>query len=159
MTRVLLLLLVSLLSAAGQNVVDDAPPDQHWALDLIAPDQDVGHLRDKFLKNPSISAEIKRAIDERVVVPGMCPLEAFAAAGLPRHYGVFQRNPKQVFTPAIMTAQCEHPDDNVAIELLFRSGTQFHTPKPVIFRVRFESGRAVFVDRERRFGRPRQTDE
>ena len=161
------LLLTVLSAAAGQNVTaethrsDEAdPPHRHWSRDFIAPLVDVDQLRQKYLADPAVSREIKHAIEQRVVIAGMCPLEAAAAAGLPLHYMVQGRDekPLTVPPPAAIAAQCEHPDETIAVELLFRNDRQFHSPEAVIFRVRFESGRAVFVDRER-FGRPHQPDE
>lgn len=49
--------------------------------------------------------------------------------------------------PAIISAQCEHPDESV-IELMFRNATQFVSNEPVVFRVRFEHGRATLIDRK-----------
>lgn len=86
-----------------------------------------------------------------VVVLGMCPDEAIAAAGSPGPY-VVRRDPAKwpagTFPPTIVAAQCEHPDDSV-IELLFRNSSQFGTDEPVVFRVKFERGRAVSIDRVR----------
>ena len=111
---------------------------------------DIDDLRKKFLADSSVSSEIKRAIQKRVVVRGMCPQQAMAAAGLPGPYKV-QADPKKwkpsIPPPVVINAQCEQPDASV-IELLFRSNTQFGTPEPVVFRVRFEKGRAVLIDRK-----------
>ena len=111
---------------------------------------DVDDLRKKFLADPSVSSDIKRAIQKRVVVRGMCPQQAMAAAGLPGPYKV-QADPKKwkpsIPPPVVINAQCEQPDASV-IELLFRSKTQFTTAEPVVFRVRFENARAVLIDRK-----------
>jgi hypothetical protein len=104
-------------------------------------------LRTKYLADPAVRAEIKRAIQQRVVIVGMCPFEAFAAAGRPGLYKVQadKKWPDNIVPPVIINAQCQHPDDSV-IELLFHSKTQFNTPEPVVFRVKFEKGRAVLID-------------
>ena len=111
---------------------------------------EVDDLRKKFLGDPTVSAAIKQAIQKRVVVRGMCPQQAFAAAGLPGLYKV-QADPKwkqSVPPPVIISAQCEKPDKSV-IELLFRSKTQFATKDLVVFRVRFENGQAMLIDRKK----------
>jgi hypothetical protein len=48
----------------------------------------VAYLRKKFLGDPAVNAEIKRAIEKGLVIPGMCPFQAFAAAALPGVYEV-----------------------------------------------------------------------
>jgi hypothetical protein len=106
-------------------------------------------LRKKFLGDPSVNAEIKQAIKKGVVVPGMCPLEAFAAAGLPGFYQVTADQKKwhpNIAPPVIVNAQCENPDDSVIL-LTFRSKTQFSTQVPVPFTVKFEQGRSVSIER------------
>jgi hypothetical protein len=109
---------------------------------------DVDSLRKKYLSDPTTGAEIKHAIDQRMVIVGMCPFQAFAAAGEPGFYKVVadKRWPGNIAPPVIVNAQCEHPDDSV-IELTFRSSTQFHTKEPVPFFVKFEHGRAVSIER------------
>jgi hypothetical protein len=46
----------------------------------------VAYLRKTFLGDPAVSAEIKRAIEKRLVIPGICPFPAFDAAGFPGVY-------------------------------------------------------------------------
>jgi hypothetical protein len=119
-------------------------------LPLLARADDVDDLRKKFLGDSAVSSEIKQAIQKRIVVRGMCPQQAFAAAGLPGLYKV-QADPKwkpSIPPPVIISAQCDHPDKSV-IELLFRSKTQFATKDLVVFRVRFENGQAVSIDRKK----------
>ena len=158
MTRAILLLIALLLTAAAEDP-EDMTRGEEWARDLIAPHRDIQHLREKYLTDPSVSAEIKHAIEAQVVVPGMCPLQAMAAAGLFVGAIVHEDPAKGPPSDDVIKAQCEHPEDRVTIEFLFRTQTQFQTPEPVFFRVRFERGRVVFVDRERRLGHPRRPDE
>ncbi len=83
-----------------------------------------------------------------VVELGMCPDEAIAAAGNPGPYMVrrdTEKWPPGTFPPTIVAAQCEHPDDSV-IELLFRNRSQYASEEPVVFRVKFERGKAVSID-------------
>lgn len=109
---------------------------------------DVSNLRKKYLSDPAVSADIKQAIEKRVVIPGMCPLQAFAAAGSPGFYQVTADKKWQpnIAPPVIINAQCEKPDDSV-IWLTFRSKTQFGTPQAVVFYAHFEKGRVVEVTR------------
>jgi len=110
---------------------------------------DVADLRKKYLSDPAVSADIKRAIENGVVVRGMCPFQAFAAAGLPGLYEVTPDLKKwrtDIPPPIIINAQCDKPDDSV-IWLTFRSKTQFGTAEPVVFFAHFEKGRVVEVTR------------
>jgi hypothetical protein len=109
---------------------------------------DFDDLRSKYLADPTVRPDVRRAIEQRVVIIGMCPFEAFAAAGRPGLYKVQadKKWPGNIAPPVIINAQCEHPDDSV-IELLFRSKTQFRTRERVVFRVKFDKGRAVLIDR------------
>jgi hypothetical protein len=50
--------------------------------------------------------------------------------------------------PVIINAQCKRPDNSV-IELMFKNKTQFGTDAPVVFRVRFVSGKVVLVDQKK----------
>jgi hypothetical protein len=114
---------------------------------------DVADLRKKYLSDPAVSAEIKRAIEKGVVIPGMCPFQAFAAVGLPGFYQVTPDTKKwrmDIPPPVIINAQCDKPDDS-RIWLTFRSKTQFGTREPIVFFVRFEKGRAVEVTRKHEF--------
>jgi Ankyrin repeats (3 copies) len=108
---------------------------------------DVDDLRKKYLSDSATSTEIKHAIEQRIVIPGMCPFQAFAAAGEPGFSKVVadKKWPGNIPPPVIINAQCDHPDDSL-IELTFRSSTQFHTKEPVPFTVKFEHGRSVSID-------------
>ena len=109
---------------------------------------DVADLRKKYLSDPAVSPDIKQAIQKGVVIPGMCPLQAFAAAGLPGFYEVQadKKWPGNIAPPKIINAQCDHPDDSV-IKLTFHSATQFHTKQLVAFTAKFEHGRVVSIER------------
>jgi len=112
----------------------------------IAHADKLSDLRKKLLADPSVSSEIKAAIKKKIVVPGMCPQQAFAAAGFPGLYMVQADKEKwtsNIPPPVIIEAQCETPDNSI-IELSFRNSTQFGTN--AVFRVRFEKGRAVVID-------------
>lgn len=110
--------------------------------------QSIAEIRKEVLADSAVSAEIKDAIARGVVIKGICPQEAFAAAGFPGPYMVIADKSKwksQIPPPVIVNAQCKNPDDSV-IELMFRNATQFGGKDPVVFRVRFEKGRAVLID-------------
>jgi len=112
--------------------------------------QDVEELRRKYLEDPNTADEIKAAIRRGVVIVGMCPFQAFAAAGYPGPYMVRSDKDKWgpgVPPPTIISAQCDRPDKSV-IELKFRNTTQFGGSEPTVFRVRFNEGRATLVDRK-----------
>jgi len=103
---------------------------------------------DHYLADPNTSEEIKAAIQQGVVVLGMCPLQAFAAAGPPGPYSVrrdLTRWPPNSDPVKVVTSQCAEPDGSV-IELAFRNTSQFGSQDPVDFRVRFVEGRAVLID-------------
>jgi hypothetical protein len=105
-------------------------------------------LAERYLNDLDTPAEIKEAIRSGVVVKGMCPFQAFAAAGLPGPYMVMSDKEKwksNVPPPRIISAQCKNPDNSV-IELMFKNRTQFGTDEPVVFRVRFKKGIAVLID-------------
>src|SRR6266404_2839884 len=111
---------------------------------------DLSDLRTKLLADTNTTPEIKAAIEKRLVITGMCPQEAFAAAGYPGMYMVQADKAKwkdSVPPPVIIDAQCKNPDNSV-IELMFKNSTQFATNKPVVFRVRFEKGQAVIIDQK-----------
>ena len=79
----------------------------------------------------------------------MCPQQAFAAAGLPRLYKV-RPDPKwnpDTPPPVIISAQCEHPDESL-IEVWFHNRKQFPGDAESRFRVLFERGRVVAIDRK-----------
>ena len=159
--RVAVIVLASLvLSLHAQDVAEHTSSPKKWAVDLVAPYGGLDLLRQLYLAQRSVSPDVARAIEEREVILGMCPLQAIAAAGLPVSYVVDARSDVGLlFHRSIITEQCEHPDDRIWVELLFRNASQFHTPVPVVFRVRFEQGRAVFVTKDRRLGLPPQIDE
>ncbi len=108
-------------------------------------------LVNKYRNDPNTPAEIKQAINAGVVIKGMCPFLAFAAAGLPGPYMVKKDKEKwgdHVPPPNIISAQCEAPDNSV-IELIFRNKTQFMTDEPINFRVRFVKGKADLIDQKK----------
>src|SRR5262245_58409715 len=81
---------------------------------------DLSSLRTRVLADPSVSSEIKAAIEKRIIIPGMCPQETFAAAGYPGPYMVQKDMEKWkgvVPPPVIIEAQCTNPDNSV-IELM-----------------------------------------
>lgn len=104
-----------------------------------------------YLSDPETTDEIKVAIRKGVVVVGMCPYQAFAAAGNPGPYFV---KPDPARWPAhsdpvkIVQSQCKSPDKSI-IELMFRNTSQFASEGPLVFRVRFVDGKAVLIDRKR----------
>jgi hypothetical protein len=103
-----------------------------------------------YLADTKTSEEVKDAIRKGIVIKGMCPFQAFAAAGLPGPYMV--RADRKIWDhnvppPVIISAQCERPDNSV-IELMFENKTQFNTKKPVVFRVRFQKGIAILIDQK-----------
>ena len=107
--------------------------------------------RDRYLADPQTSEEMKAAIRSGVVIVGMCPLQAFAAAGLPGPYKVKVDQsvwgPGPVFPPKVVTAQCDNPDGS-EIELKFRNATQFDGDAPVVFNVKFVRGKVVEITRQ-----------
>jgi hypothetical protein len=108
-------------------------------------------LAERYLNDPGSSTEVKEGIRKGVVVIGMCPFHAFAAAGFPGPYMVKRDKEKwesSVPPPIIISAQCNNPDNSV-IELMFNNKTQFDTDEPVVFRVRFEKGKVVLIDRKK----------
>jgi hypothetical protein len=113
---------------------------------IFAHADSLGDLRKKVLADKTVSLDIKAAIKKRIVINGMCPQQAFAAAGFPGLYMVQADKEKwatNVPPPVIIEAQCDAPDNSI-IELSFRNSTQFGTN--AVFRVRFEKGRAVVID-------------
>src|SRR5258707_517956 len=78
-----------------------------------------------YRKDPNTPIEFKAAIRQGVVVLGMCPFQAFAAAGFPGLYMV-KPDPEvwghDVPPPEIIDAQCDRPDKSV-IEVKFRNKT------------------------------------
>ena len=115
---------------------------------LFVSGQTIGDLRKEVMADQRVSKEIKDAIARGAVIVGMCPKEAFAAAGFPGPYMVIADKakwPAHTPPPEVVNAQCEHPDESI-IELMFRNTTQFGGKEPVVFRVRFEKGRAVLID-------------
>jgi len=107
-------------------------------------------LAQHYLADSNTPAAFKEGIRSGVVVAGMCPLQAFAAAGLPGPYMVRRDRAKwsgDIPPPAIIEAQCQAPDESV-IELMFRNKTQFASPEPRVFRVRFVKGKVVLIDQK-----------
>jgi hypothetical protein len=103
-----------------------------------------------YVADPNTSEDIKAAIREGVVVLGMCPSQAIAAAGEPGPYHIERdptRWPVHSDPVKIVEAQCKRPDRSV-IELTFSNTSQFGSSEPVVFRVRFEGGRADLIDVE-----------
>jgi hypothetical protein len=142
--RVLALLLISLLSV---NAADLSSPDRLWVRELIAPAFDLDQLRHKYLDDRSVSPEIKRAIEQRVVMTGMCPVEAVAAAGLPLHGVMYNHHTPVEGLGITIAKQCDHPEKESGVELTFRNATQFG--REVVFRVCFWEGRAVVIDQNK----------
>ncbi len=103
-----------------------------------------------YLADPGTPDTFKDGIRRGVVVEGMCPLQAIAAAGFPGPYMV-KKDPARwtsdVPPPVVIQAQCDKPDASV-IELLFNNKTQFSTQEPLTFRVRFLQGKAVTIDQK-----------
>ncbi len=103
-----------------------------------------------YLADPSTSEGFKAAIRDGVVVLGMCPSQAVAAAGAPGPYTV-ERDPKrwsERTDPAqIVEAQCQKPDRSV-IDVTFSNTSQFESQEPIVFHVRFFNGRATRIEVE-----------
>ncbi len=103
-----------------------------------------------YLADPRTSEDVKTAIRDGVVVLGMCPAQAVAAAGEPGPSFV-ERDPtrwtERSDPAAIVDAQCKRPDRSV-IELTFSNTSQFDSQEPVVFHVRFLGGRATRIDVE-----------
>lgn len=113
--------------------------------------QSADDLREKYLASPDTASALKDAIRKRIVVAGMCPFEAFAAAGYPGPYMVRRDEAKwsaDTPPPNIINAQCKAPDAST-IELLFRNSSQFGGAEPTVFRVRFVNGKVTQIDRKR----------
>jgi hypothetical protein len=113
-------------------------------------DPEVQELYDRYLAASGTPEALKAAIRRGEVVEGMCPLEAFAAAGLPGPYMVKRDSAlwtSDVPPPDVIEAQCSHPDESV-IEVMFRNKTQFPGGDAQTFRVRFVKGKVTLVDRK-----------
>jgi len=103
-----------------------------------------------YLSDPETPEEIKAAIKKGVVVVGMCPYQAFAAAGEPGPYYVRRdpaRWPDHSDPVKVIQSQCKSPDKSV-IELMFKNTSQFGSKEPLVFRVRFVDGKAVLIDQK-----------
>jgi|SRR5882672_5128264 len=111
--------------------------------------QDAGKLKTQYLADATTSEEIKTAIRDGIVIPGMCPFQAFAAAGMPGQYKVVadKKWGAEVPPPDIISAQCDAPDDSTFV-LLFRNRTQFKSADAVVFRAKFAKGKVVAVDQQ-----------
>jgi len=141
--RVLALLAISILCVAAEDLSSE---DREWVFELIAPSREVEQLRQRYLEDPHVSGDIKNAIRQRLVSPGMCPLEAIAAAGLPLEGAIRQpgERPSDRSPAAIIAAQCARPETETGVLLSFRNDTQFGPG--VVFRVCFWEGRAIAID-------------
>ena len=107
-------------------------------------------LAQRYLADQNTPSAFKKGIRAGVVVVGMCPLQAFAAAGLPGPYMVRRDRSKwsgDTPPPEIIESQCETPDESV-IEVMFRNKTQFASAEPKVFRVRFLRGKVVLIDQK-----------
>ena len=124
-----------------------------WTLLVLAACTHTLPYRTKYLADPSVSPEIKQAIRKGIVIEGMCPFEAIAAAGTPGGLYEVTPDPKKwpsnIMPLAVINAQCEKPDNSI-IWLRFKNRTQFNTREPLAFHVRFERGRAVLITRTHR---------
>ena len=113
-----------------------------------APQSEVQDYVAHYLADPGTPDSFKESIRRGVVVEGMCPFQAFAAAGFPGPYMV-RKDPARWTSddapPVVIAAQCDKPDASV-IELLFNNKTQFSTQEPRTFRVRFLKGRVATID-------------
>jgi hypothetical protein len=96
-----------------------------------------------------LTIQMRAAILQQRVIPGMSPDEANAAGG----EFVYQVTAdKKVwggnyFPPRVIFAQRLHPDNSV-IKLTFSNRAQFQTKDPVPFTVTFRHGRAVSIERD-----------
>jgi hypothetical protein len=145
-SRILGLLTVVLLTVLGCATTAGGPK----AMSGTQQGTGAPELAQRYLADPSTPAAFKEGIRTGVVVIGMCPLQAFAAAGLPGPYMVQRDRSKwsgDVPPPEIVEAQCEAPDETV-VELMFRNTTQFASTEPKVFRVRFVAGKAVLIDQK-----------
>ena len=103
-----------------------------------------------YLSDTNTAIEIKEAIKNKKVIKGMCPFQAFAAAGMPGPYMVIKDRSlwsSNVPPPVVIQAQCKKPDKSI-VELMFRNTSQFNSKEPVVFRVRFEKGKSVLIDKQ-----------
>ena len=146
--RATIILLFLLTVAAVQKVAPETSSDRQWIIELISPASDLDRLRQQYLEDPRVNVEIKQAIERRVVILGMCPREAVAAAGLPRDGVLYNPGNRPVSTGLgrQIAAQCDHPDKESGVQLQFQNDTQFG-PR-VVFRVCFWEGRAVMIDQD-----------
>lgn len=114
--------------------------------------QNKEQLAATYLNDPKTSKEIKTAIERGIIVLGMCPHHAFAAAGFP--VGVYHvRMDETRWSPTIsplkvIDAQCEYPDNSV-IDLSFKNSMQFISRKPLPFRVQFVRGKVVSINQKK----------
>jgi hypothetical protein len=114
------------------------------------PQSEVQDYIDHYLADPQTQEVFKEAIRRGVVVEGMCPHQAIAAAGFPGPYMVKKdrkRWSSDVPPPVVVDAQCAQPDESV-IELMFRNKTQFSSVEAQVFRVRFIRGKVTTIDRK-----------
>lgn len=139
-------LTVVLLTALGCATTASRPK----AMDGTQEGAGEPELAQRYLADSSTPATFKDGIRSGIVVIGMCPLQAFAAAGLPGPYMVRRDRSKwsgDIPPPEIIEAQCKAPDESV-VEVMFRNKTQFASTEPKVFRVRFVAGKAVLIDQK-----------
>jgi hypothetical protein len=102
---------------------------------------------DRYLADPGTPDQVRVAIRDGVVLLGMCPTQAVAAAGAPGP-GRVDPDParwsRRSDPVKVVEAQCQKPDRSL-IELTFANTSQFGSYQPVVFRVRFVDGRAALL--------------
>jgi hypothetical protein len=96
--------------------------------------------------HPSLDQEIKDAIVNGKVILGMNVCESIAAVGNPNdYYATDERySPPRKYTIDSIIAQCDNPDSNILVYLIFRNSSQYgieHT-----FIVKYINGIAVEIN-------------
>jgi hypothetical protein len=91
-----------------------------------------------------VPEDVRLAILEGKVLPGMFPDEAQHAAGGGFVYEVYGA-PQGSFPPDVIFSQRQRPDPDVAIRLRFRNRTQYGGDEDVPFSVTFLNGKAVAI--------------
>jgi hypothetical protein len=87
--------------------------------------------------------DIRLAILEGKVIPGMFPDEAHHAAGAFTYE--LLGAPKGVFPPDFIFAQRQRPDPDVTIRMFFKNRTQYGGDEAVPFTVTFRNGKAIAI--------------
>ena len=87
--------------------------------------------------------DIRLAILEGKVIPGMFPDEAHHAAGAFTYE--LLGAPKSVFPPDVIFSQRERMDPDVTIRMFFKNRTQYGGDEAVPFTVTFRNGKAVAI--------------